>query len=80
VGLFFGRRETLNEQLVREAGLGPQPERRRPVRGVLTHLGKREQPKLMRNAGERDYLSEQEAARNRKELRLQADTPPPGFG
>jgi hypothetical protein len=81
VGFFFGRRETLNEQLVREAGLGPQPERRRPVRG-LTYLAKREQAKLLvKNAGERDYLSEQEAARNRKELRLQApDTPPPGFG
>jgi len=81
VGLFFGRRETLNEQLVREAGLGPQPERRRPVGGVLTFLGWREQRKLVRYAGERDYLSEQEATRNRKELRLQApDTPPPGFG
>jgi hypothetical protein len=81
VGLFFGRRETLNQQLVREAGLGPQPERRQPVGVVLTFLGRREQRKLMRYARERDYLSEQEAARNRKELRLQAsDTPPPGFG
>jgi hypothetical protein len=95
VGSFFGRRETLNEQLVREAGLGPPRERRGPVRGVLRYPGlfvpvfrpiwvwwaKREQRKLVKYAGERGYLSEQEAAQGREEFRLRApDTPPPGFG
>lgn len=87
VGFFFGRRETLNEQLVREAGLGPEREPRRPVRGVFSFRPisswrvERKQRRLLEYVGERGYLSEQEAAQRREELRLRApDTPPPGFG
>jgi hypothetical protein len=74
----FRRRETLHEQLVREAGLSPQRGRRRPIR---TWRAKREQQKLVEYIGEHGYLSEQEAARGREQFRLRApDEPPPGFG
>jgi hypothetical protein len=87
VGFFFGRRETLNEQLIREAGLGPERELRRPLPGLFVFRRvsrwrvEREQRTLSKYVGERGYLSEQEAAQGREEFRLRApDTPPPGFG
>lgn len=87
VGFIFARRETLHEQLVREAGLGPEREPRRPVRGVFIFRPisrwrvERKQRRLREYVGERGYLSVQEAAQGREELRLRApDTPPPGFG
>lgn len=87
VGFFFARRETLHEQLIREAGLGPPRERRRPVRGLLIFRPisrrrvEREQRRLSKYVGEHGYLSEQETAQGREEFRLRApDTPPPGFG
>ena len=87
MGFFFARRETLNEQLIREAGLGPERERRRPVRGLFVFRPsskwrvEREQRTLFKYVGEHSYLSEQEAAQGREEFRLRApDTPPPGFG
>ena len=79
--LFFGPRETLNEKLAREAGLSPERERRRPVRGIWAWRRGYEQRKLAKYAAERAHLSEQEAALSREEFRLRApDTPPPGFG
>jgi hypothetical protein len=81
VGFFFGRRETLHEQLLREAGLGPEREGRRLVRPISKWRVEREQRRLVKYVGERGYLSEQEAAEGREEFRLRApDTPPPGFG
>jgi hypothetical protein len=89
LGLFAGRRETLNEQLAREAGLGPPREHPRPVRGLFapvfrplrTRWAEREQRKLMKYAGEHGSLNGQEAAQGREDFRLNApDTPPPGFG
>lgn len=87
VGFIFARRETLHEQLVREAGLGPERERPRPLRGLFMFRRgskwrvERKQRRLLEYVGERGYLSVQEAAQGREELRLRApDTPPPGFG
>lgn len=87
MGRFFARRETLNEQLLREAGLGPEPERPRPPRGlfVIRPVSKwrveRKQRRLLEYVRERGHLGEQEAAQGREEFRLRApDTPPPGFG
>jgi hypothetical protein len=70
------RRETLHEQLLREAGLAPQPEpRRRTLRTVWAGRPGHTQRKLGK------HLGEQEAARIRESPRLNApDTPPPGFG
>lgn len=87
MGFFFAGRETLNEQLIREAGLGPERERRRPVRSLFMFRPisrwrvEREQRRLFKYVGERGYLSEQEATQGREDFRLRApDTPPPGFG
>jgi hypothetical protein len=75
VGLFFGRRETLNEQLIREAGLGPERDGRRSVRKLLVFRP------ISTPRPKRRPVTEQEAARSREPFRLKADDrPPPGFG
>ena len=79
MGVFFGRRETLHEQLVREAGLSPERELR--LHRVTVWRANREQRKLAKYEAERAHLSDQEAALGREEFRLRApDTPPSGFG
>ena len=77
--MIFGRRETLHEQLLREAGLSPEREPR--PRRLPVWRANREQRKLAKYQAQRARLSEQEAALGREEFRLTApDTPPPGFG
>jgi hypothetical protein len=70
------RRETLHEQLVREAGLGPPREPRlRTVRALWERRPRRERRTVVED------FSKHELARTRDNPRVNApDTTPPGFG